>query len=218
MVRALLLGATAIVSLTGMAVAGPVNGWYVGLEAGANWRGDVDQFQDVFTGVDANQQFDFDAGWGVLGTVGYAFNSWRFEVEAGYRESKIDHFVGTLGTNFFPNDAGSSEFSLMANVAYDFAVADRWSLSIGAGAGVDCINTTSQTNGFDDTVCSFAYQGIAGVNYSLSRGTTLFVDYRYMVVDDTDFTDVAVMPATLRQSSLDAQAVTLGVRFSLGGD
>lgn len=217
MMRACLLGATAIVSLSGMAVAAPLNGWYVGLEAGANWRGDVDQFQDAFTGSDVNQQLDFDAGWGVLGTVGYAFNSWRFEIEAGYRENELDHFVGTNGTDFFP-DAGSSEFSLMANVAYDFAIADRWSLTLGAGAGMDCINTTSQTAGFDDTVCSFAYQGIAGVNYSLSPSTTVFVDYRYMIVDDADFTDAAVFPATLRQSSLDAQTVTLGVRFSLGGD
>lgn len=215
--RVCLLGATAIVSLSGMAVAAPMNGWYVGLEAGANWRGEVDQHQVPFTGPDAHQWFNFDTGWGVLGTVGYAFNSWRFEVEAGYRENDLDHFQGTQGTDFFPNEAGSTEFTLMANVAYDFAIADRWSLSLGAGAGMDCINTTSQTNGFDDTACAFAYQGIAGVNYALSDRTTVFVDYRYLMVDDVDFTDVSSFTATLYQSSLDAQTVTLGVRFSLGG-
>jgi OmpA-OmpF porin, OOP family len=216
MIRACLLGATAIVSLSGMAVASPMNGWYVGLEAGANWRGEVDQHQVAFTGAEVNHWFDFDTGWGLLGTIGYAFDNWRFEVEAGYRENDIDHFQGTLGTNFFPIEAGSTEFTLMANVAYDFAIADRWSLSVGAGAGMDCINTTSQTNGFDDTACAFAYQGIAGVNYALSDRAVVFVNYRYLVVDDVDFTDPSSFAGTLYQSSLDAQTVTLGVRFSLG--
>ncbi|MFN9541867.1 MAG: OmpA family protein [Alphaproteobacteria bacterium] len=88
-------------------------GWYVGLEAGANWIGDNDF--SVSNGGYANGigevkltslpainsgSLDFDTGWAGFATFGYGFeNNWRIEVEAGYRSND---FKATVGYGYAP--------------------------------------------------------------------------------------------------------------------
>ena len=43
---------------------------------------------------------EFDTGWAVLATVGYAFDSnWRLELEGGYRSNDIDNMRRANGGN-----------------------------------------------------------------------------------------------------------------------
>ena len=79
--KALLLGAAASLALAGTANAGfERDGWYFGLEGGAVM---VNETQ-IGTAL-----VEFDHGYGVLGTMGYAFknSNWRMEGEIGFRQN-----------------------------------------------------------------------------------------------------------------------------------
>ncbi len=211
--RSVLACATALVSLTSIAHATPA--WYVGLEAGANWLSTIHQAQVPPAAPPINQFIDFDTGYAVFGTVGRRLDAnWRIEAEIGYRENKLDRFTGTLGSNFQP-DGINAEFTLMANVVYDIAMGDGVSLSLGAGIGADHDRTTSKTQGFDDAQWAFAYQAIVGVNYAIGPKTELFVNVRYLGVDDLTYHDASLPAAgALAQDGIEKQTLTLGVRFA----
>ena len=110
----ILLGTVAALSLISTSNTNAhQQGWYVGLEAGANWIGDNDF--SVSNGGYANGigevkltslpainsgSLDFDTGWAGFATFGYGFeNNWRIEVEAGYRSND---FKATVGYGYAP--------------------------------------------------------------------------------------------------------------------
>ena len=73
--KALLLGAVASIAFAGSANAGHFNGWYVGLEAGANWIDDADAVGVADPAppgppfLTASGTESFDSGWAVLATL-----------------------------------------------------------------------------------------------------------------------------------------------------
>src|SRR5450432_1335919 len=94
--KSALLGSVAIFALSGTALAGHdsdagLHGTYFAIEGGANWIQDGNSLTDKHffaTGTPATtveHHFpQFDTGWAILGTVGYAFdNNWRAELEGG---------------------------------------------------------------------------------------------------------------------------------------
>lgn len=210
-----LLASAAIFAVSTTSAAAPVNGWYVGVEGGMSWVGDIAQFHTRNAGATSfNATIESDTGWAVLGTAGYAYNRWRFEVEAGYRSNDID-LVYTTGSTFF--DADLQEFSLMANVLYDVALDDKISLSLGAGAGFDDVEfawNTFAVVGFEHDDWGFAYQAIVGLNFAVSPTAELFVNYRYLNVDGPDF---AQGTSTFSWDDVDKHAATIGVRYRFGG-
>ena len=216
--RSLLLGAAASLSLASAANATHVNGYYVSLEGGANWVEDLDvvQLRDpdpAGGGVLSNATFSVDTGWAVMATVGHGFaNNFRVELEVGYRNNHT-----TL-----PTEAELEEWSAMVNVLYDIPLTERLSLSVGAGAGADFANLNIGVLSFDEDQWSFAYQGIAGLNYSLSDRLDLFANYRYFRVSEPEFEGRAVF-AGPAPGSLDAQfddivkhTATIGLRYHFG--
>ena len=91
----LLLGTVAALALCTPAQAAGLKGWYVGIEAGANWVNDTEHNM-VGTQPTTHTHFinfDYDAGWAFLATVGYGYDeNWRVEIEAGYRKNDADRF------------------------------------------------------------------------------------------------------------------------------
>src|SRR5262245_15115590 len=184
-----LLGATALIALgAGTAQAGNINGWYLGVEGGATWLNGNDGvlLSTVFAPATPTE-FDFDTGWAFVATAGYSFGSWRVEGEFGSRSNDIHTIrIGTplVSTVRVGNDL--QQTTLMANALYDIQLSDRFNISIGAGIGADLIN-------FDDRVAivdsewSFAYQGIVGLSYAVSRSMDVTLNYRYLVADGADF-------------------------------
>ena len=216
----LLLGSVGALALAGGAAqAEHFHGWYVGLEGGGNWVQDWD-FRSIAATHTHADTASFDTGWAVLATVGYAFDhNWRVELEGGYRKNDIKSIVTrTLITNTFDPHMKSDQITLMANVLYDIPLTDRFSFTVGAGAGGDRVDIKSPAAGSQDQ-WKFAYQGIAGVNYALGHRTSLFVDYRYLRVVNPDF-DNGFNFATHRISADDLaqHTVTLGLRFDLQAD
>lgn len=217
--RSALLGTAMAVAFGGAANAAQVNGWYIGLEGGASWIEDWSHSlvilppppPPVFTA-----QASFDTGFAVLATVGHGWNNWRVEFEAGYRDNDLDAY-SISGIPFTPVEADLWEVTLMANVLYDLSLTDNLSLSLGAGVGGDFANldvTIGPVN-FEADTWNLAYQGIAGLNYAVTRRTALFVNYRYLRVVDPEF-DFTPVPILLNDADdLVKHAATIGLRYAL---
>jgi OmpA-OmpF porin, OOP family len=220
--RSLLLGAAASLALGATANATTINGWYVGLEGGANWIDDWNQTFFTTNGVgvitDTNlTNTSFDTGWAVLATTGYGFGGgWRAEFEAGYRDNDSDVFL--LSGAPFTASVDLSEVSLMVNVLYDIPLTQRISLSLGAGAGADYVmyDITSPSGPADVDEWTFAYQGIAGLNYAVGQQTALFVNYRYFRAVEPDFDFRPATPSFADGDDLVKHTVTLGLRYAFG--
>lgn len=239
------------------ASASHFNGWYIGIEGGASWVDDFDAtlattfvaFTPTFTaGADgtffgaSRARTDLDTGWTVLATVGYGFGGgFRAEFEAGYRDNDgggnlsfrtptplATPFTG-LTTVTAPYAVDLTEVTLMANVLYDISFGDRMSLSLGGGVGADQLDYDVSAFGLSagDTEWKFAWQLIAGLNYRVGSQTALYVNYRYLQVENVNnqfFPDVAVFGDSFQDATLITDenivkhAVTLGLRFDLAPD
>jgi outer membrane protein OmpA-like peptidoglycan-associated protein len=211
--RHFLLGAAATFSLLASgAQASAIDGWYIGLEGGGNWIDDVDAvtvFDDNDPGATT---FEFESGWAALATVGYGVGGFRFELEGGYRANETGS-----------NDASLNEWSVMANALYDIQLSNRISLTLGAGAGGDFAMLELPLNGFDDDQWAFAYQGIGGVSYAISRRLDLFVNYRYLRVLEPSFETFATDGPESGLLALDLDDVgkhtaTMGLRYAFGAE
>jgi OmpA-OmpF porin, OOP family len=219
--RSLLLGAAATLALSMPAYAGP-DGWYFSLEGGANWVEDW-QHDAVSTSggsptSTALSEASFDTGWAVLASVGYGFGSgFRAEFEAGYRDNDGDGFTvsGTPVTTFSQD---LQEVTLMLNLLYDIPITERFKISLGAGAGADyaMLDQRFDTSNFEDENWSFAYQGIAGLNYAVGEQSELFVNYRYLRVTNPEFDLRPVTNIFIEGDDIVKHTVTLGLRYHFG--
>lgn len=221
--RKMLLGAFCAAAACGSASAASTEGWYLGLEAGANW---VDDWAAVATprgGAAGAGEASFDTGWAALGSVGYAFSgNWRTELELGFRENVLST---SAPAGLLWDEGRLRETTAMANVLYDLSLTDRLFLSLGAGAGADHAKVTDRRAGaeYSDETWSLAYQGLAGVNYAIGGRTTAFLNYRYLRVGEPSFdmrdqyngaTD-ALQPYGLDGDDFAKHAVTAGLRYAL---
>jgi outer membrane protein OmpA-like peptidoglycan-associated protein len=223
--KKILLGTVGALALcTAPADAARYNGWYVSLEGGANFaedwnaRSNLTSLGAVTTTAPAHASYN--TGWAVLGSVGYAFRNWRVELEGGYRHNNTDKLVigPTIGAPTFTTNSGHvSHWSIMANALYDIPLGERWSLTLGAGAGgADTHIDYVPLPGFKDDNWNFAYQGIAGLNYAIGSRTDLFLDYRYFRVVDPSFDFRGAQNVFLDHADDFANhTVTLGLRFAL---
>jgi OmpA-OmpF porin, OOP family len=213
-VRSIVLGGTLALACAVPASAGNFNGWYIGLEGGANWNSDNDGSFATVPPFFAPVDIEFDTGWAALATTGYAFENsgWRVEGEFGYRHNDIDA-IGGLSAN-----GELTSMTLMANVLYDFKLMDRLTLSVGAGAG-------AEHSTFDDGVIdqdedyNFAYQGIAGLSYAVTPRMDLTLNYRYLRTDESNYHGAHL--AHTDYYALDngeKQTLTIGLRYDLYRD
>ena len=215
--RTLLLGAAAALSLIAPASAGMPNGWYLSLEGGANWVEDWSVTQITSDDRDLGA-VGFDTGWAVLATVGYNFGRWGAEFETGYRKNKLDAFTLT-GDPASIDALELGEASFMANVLYNHPVTERVTLSFGAGAGADFaqMEVTSGGAAAEDEHWSFAYQGLARLNYAVGQRSELFLAYRYFRASDPSFDFNPNIDARLEGDDFVKHTATLGFRYYLNG-
>jgi len=215
----------AIVSLYFAATAQAAQGWYVSLEGGASTVEDWEHTRTRWTWcgpVVKEALAQFDTGWAVFGSAGYAMQQWRVELEGGFRQNNIDAYLKS-GWNWtwwrerakHEPSGELSEASLMINIIYDVPIFERFSLAFGLGAGADYTEFKLATKWapVDEGDWHFAYQGIAGVNYALTEMTVIFVNYRLSNVNDIAFDPTKHVH--LEGEDFQKQAATLGVRFAL---
>lgn len=176
-----------VVSAALLALAGPsawadTPGWYIG--AGGGWS-------DLEKMTNNNTSIGYDNGFLVSGFAGYDFGTLRAEGEVGYRHHDV-HSLSTGGVGLNNPGGAANALSFMANGIYSFFPKSILTPYLGAGIGVarltlDGVSAagTSIVNSNADT--EFAYQGIAGVSYAVSRSVSLNLDYRYFATTDPTF-------------------------------
>jgi len=223
---AALLGTAAVLAFYGtgaaqaQVVANPnyAYGPYVGVAGGGSFLNDVSP-----NGGGADDKSQYNNGYVGLGTVGWGFgNGFRAEIEGGYRRNDVrgvrnstDPTGGALGT-----------MSVMVNGLYDidpgmFGVQSYGFMPhVGVGVGwarprfdhAESYNG-NVVSGKDDVL---AYQGIAGVSYTVAPQVKLDLDYRYFGTQNGTFnSSPGFGPGTTTRSSIQDQAVTFGVRYEL---
>ncbi|MBP0493096.1 OmpA family protein [Pararoseomonas indoligenes] len=204
--RKALLAAT-VLSLPVAAQAQPVSGLYIGVGAGANWLQESNiaatgplAEELRLRGVNPRGKVGFETGWVVVGSLGWGFgNGLRAEVEGNYRENDVNKIRGFNGITTSRVQGTSRSYGVMGNVFYDLDLA-QWGVPsyvqpyLGAGVGYvwrefDDVGLTFPGAGGarirdSGTDGRFAYQGIAGLAFPLTRlgvpGLTLTAEYRFL--------------------------------------
>ncbi len=115
--------------------------------------------------------FDNDAVYSV--SLGWQFHPLvRAEVEASYRDTDLDGAAGSAKT-----------YTYFVNGIWDIKNDTRFTPYIGAGVGY-AYNKLDGA-GISESESNFAYQGIAGVSYTIDNNWALTAQYNY--VDTLDF-------------------------------
>jgi OmpA-OmpF porin, OOP family len=176
--------------------AGTANaeGWYGRADVGYGIGGEAD-VETAPRPMDLKS--DMTQGVG----LGYAFDSGlRFEGELSHRFNQITPDVGVV------TDGDIHAWAGMLNGYYDFNSGGDVQPYLGVGVGVARLNGTA--NGpyaFNDTDTRLAFQGMAGLAFSLSEQLSLDVGYRYFVARNAEF--------GARTVDYDAQSVNVGLRY-----
>jgi OOP family OmpA-OmpF porin len=225
--RNALLGATMLA--TPIAVhAQPVDGLYVGLGAGVNYKQDQD-VKNITANLgplaganigNSGLKVRYDTGYVGLGSIGWGFgNGLRLEVEGNYRYNRVYQLRGTP----FPTAAGGTNqtYGAMVNALYDIDVAGMTGLAwfplfyVGGGAGYawsQFHNAHAYGTNFpffaktNDSDGNFAYQAILGTAFPIPSvpGLALTAEYRFFgVIGDTTYrgaVDTGATPATFART------------------
>lgn len=203
-----------------MPAAAATEGWYLSVEGGGSWVKEWEQLRTLQTYCGPefkNALAEFDTGTAAFGAAGFGIAGWRFELEGGYRQNDLTSFVMKWWGPRQDGEGQLTEYSAMINVLYDVPLFDRFSLTVGVGAGADFASVEMDTywGPVDVDDWRFAYQGIAGLNYAITELTVLFVNYRFANVRDIN------LEPTDRYSidggDFEKHAATAGVRFALAG-
>jgi OmpA-OmpF porin, OOP family len=220
-VGAALLGAAAVLALSSTSAnAGRLTSWYGVFEGGGTVVQDFD-IQRFVTPlpVTTTSSLETNIGWAALASVGYAYdNGYRVELEGGYRHNEFDQIVDGLGVAV-PADGSLGQYTLMANVLYDFPSASGVTFTLGGGVGASYarFDGSSFAQPVEDDEVSLAFQAIAGLSYQMTSWLDLVMNYRYMYVTDFEFSEVdALVPANTNHVNTDdlhTHTLSMGLRF-----
>ena len=129
----------------------------------------------------------FDTGFSAGGAAGMRMGDFRFEIEGAYRSNDVNAVQYSGGT--LASDGEVSAWSIMANFAIDFPIADRLSMYAGAGLGIAGVDLEFAGPGgrFDDDNTALAWQVFAGLSYEMSEQMETYFGYRLFRAEDIDF-------------------------------
>lgn len=207
-----------VAGLVGFAasIAQAGDGWYLGGRLGPSILPNAET--DDPTGV----EIEFNTGFSMAASIGYAFSAGlRLEVEANFAETDIDQFTRSGFAE--GDDPGIRSYGVMGNIFYDFDTGSRWTPYIGGGAGIAVVDLLGTENHafclriFADSCVSaqsdtvFAYQVGAGIGYEINPSWTVTLDYRFVVMDDPEFEDLAGAPF---EFELQRHDIHVGVRVT----
>lgn len=184
-------------------------GWYLGLEAGIG-----DPAADtavcltsyglsggVVGSLTANfTSYSSDEGFVGLAAIGrYVSDNFRLELEASRRSAK-----------FGPSDIDQT--ALLLNAAFDIALIDDLSLSLGAGAGMDLISMGAGHSSEDEAVP--ALQLTAGLAYAIGDSTEIMLTLRHFGAPGSELGIINGFLGDTLVEELSDTSVTLGLRFA----
>lgn len=190
-------------------------GWYVGGEGA--WSHLNDQSATA-TSAGISTPLKIHPGEGFAAGVngGYEFQSGlRLEGEAVYR--RHDEKSATSFGLTSPSHGSLDNVAIMGNAFYDFNNATKFTPYVGAGVGaarlhLDDFNAMGSP-GLNASDWRLAYQGIAGVRYTIDRNWSASLDYRYFATTDPKFSgNIGGVPSGLK-TEYHTHNVMLGIAY-----
>jgi OOP family OmpA-OmpF porin len=190
-------------------------GWYVGGEGA--WSHLNDQ-NATATSPGTSTPLKIHPGEGFAAGIngGYEFQSGvRLEGETVYRRHD-EKSATSLGVTS-PTHGNIDNIAIMGNALYDFNNATKFTPYVGAGVGaarlhLDDFNAVG-TPGLSASDWRLAYQGIAGVRYTIDPHWSASLDYRYFATTDPRFSGtVGGAPSGLK-TEYNTHNVMLGVAY-----
>lgn len=204
------LGLSVYALATGAEAGHRPQGWYVGVEGGANWIDNA----DVAFATGLNFEAEFESGWAVFAEVGYRWeNNWRLELEGGWRENDVDCI--SSGGPCIPGNWGDvSQFTQMVNIIHDIDISEHTAISVGLGFGGNFVDADSPFLRDDDDF-ALAGQAIFQLTHELSDRLDFVLTYRFMTSDDPEFRLFNGKTVELENEN---HTLTVGLRFDLQRD
>ena len=133
----------------------------------------------------ANAQGYYKDGFDAGAALGLSHGPWRLETAFTYYRNDINIDL--------PHASGSVDtYTVMVNGYYDFIHHSRWTPYLGAGIGWAHFSSSLDEERFGHDVKAvttdddFAYQGLAGVKYSITPKTSLGLEYAIMSFNNSD--------------------------------
>ncbi len=161
-------------------------------------------------------EYDSGAGFGI--TLGRSFGQLRGEVEYTARMNDVkSHALNGGGT--LPGSKGeASSSAFMVNGYYDIDTDSAVTPYVGAGLGMakvkfDEFGVAPIPDVLNDSETQFAYQFMAGADFSVSDNWSIFAEYRYFATEDVDVTTSAVTGGVGNSISYSTNNVLLGARI-----
>lgn len=143
-----------------------------------------------------------DTGLALGGAIGYAFDSFRAEAEAGFQQNDLDTSDWAANDVTWGSASGSDSFidgdisstSFFANGYYDIKNSSAFTPFIGAGIGYANVEINDYQTDIDDTPFSiddsaFAYQFMLGASYAFNKNFSLDLSYRYVGTSGLELED-----------------------------
>ena len=212
-IRMIALAGVAALALSTPAMA--AEGWYLGLGAGWDQQNGVKLSSVPVPSAVVTSKAS--SGALVAGSAGYAWdNGFRLEDEIGWSGHNVKVPAGSAGGGY------TSVETDMANLVYDIPLDEGWKLSIGAGigAGKSRVHAYGPVGlggvNFDivnGSRIGLAYQGIAGVAYSVSDDVDLFLDYRYRNIAVGNIASGLTGVSPFKVGNITENAVMVGLRW-----
>jgi len=236
--KTVILAGAASLAVAAGASAQDYEGLYGSIQAGLNYV-DPDRDFESSDVIRFDSEIDYENGIGIVSALGYDWgNSWRTEIEFGYRQNDARH-IAPFGPTFngFPEsglDGDLQTYSLMANVLYDLdRLTDTADLPlpitpyIGGGFGgavvdidIDGTSTPGAENfgplSLNDDSLTLAYQGIAGMAIGLAENLSLDLNYRYFGALKREYEGRLAGQLTDINTTPNSHMLMAGLRWNFG--
>jgi len=182
-------------------------GYYLSLHGGAAFLQDTSV--DYVNGAAPNRDLHFNAGWALIGAVGYRPTPWfRVELEGGGRNNSISSINPGSGAS-----GSASATTLMLNGYVDIPIRSPIMPYIGAGFGKAWLSQNLSIDGAtltSSTSWPWAWQVIVGASTPMTPQWSVSVEYRYLATQHALFQDTQGL---FYNSNYNSQAVLLGLTW-----
>jgi OmpA-OmpF porin, OOP family len=197
--------------------------WYMGVKGGMIFPYETRFNQNP--GSSTLFTTDEKRGYSVGGQLGYDMGMLRIETDVYYQRTNLEKLTNngyTALTNVGQVDATGSHqsYNFMLNLLFDVINTDRFTFSIGGGAGG--INTklkdyqpAGQAAFLTGDEWHIGYQGIAGARFAMSDKIDLTLDYRYAQSGKAKFVDRF---GTGTETKFKSHAALIGISFKFGNE
>ena len=150
----------------------------------------------------------FDQGYGAAAALGLQWiDGWRVEGEVSWQRSDFESVAGVT------TDGMAETYTAALNIYYRLMHERSVTPYLGGGAGAARLAVSDLPAGLasiDDYDVVFAWQAMAGVDFSVSQSVTLSLEYRYFAAAEAELFDSL---GNAHRMELTSSTAMLGIRL-----